>query len=99
MLYKRLSRGEMLKALADHATFYSTSHDQTLSWNEDMNCYLVGGYGANVFIDKFEEMPGTPGMIRIYRKMSFLDKEIDIMIGAITPSEWLVEIPEEGEEE
>ena len=98
MIYKRLSRGEMLKALKDHATFTHGDDDLTLKWNDDMECYHLDGGGMHMIIDRFSELNGSPNLITTYVTFETMGHEFEIMSGAITAHDWMVELPEEGEQ-
>ena len=100
MIYKRLSRGELLKALQDHARLVSTDNGGDIEWKDDLDCYCLSLIGTRIFVDRFEENPQVGGMITMFRviKVAAYDLSFDVMLGVIETSDWLVELPEEGEE-
>ena len=98
MIYKRLSRGEMLKALQDHATFHHVNGDLTLEWNADMKAYYMNGGGMHMIIERFKELQGSSSLIDTFVIFEAMGQEFEIISGAITAHDWLVEIPEEGEQ-
>lgn len=100
MICKRVSRNEMLKALNDHAGLVNDCGD--IKWDDDFGYYVMTIHGATVFINGFKLNDKLPSMITMYQtvKMPVLgdDKTIDIMIGAISSHDWMVVMPEEGDE-
>ena len=80
MIYRRLSRGEMLKALQDHATFRSHDHSAVMKWDERAGTYYIIGNGMCIAVDAFEEFTGMSTMIRMSAslKMSEEKKTLDI---------------------
>ena len=99
MIYKRLSRGELLKALQDHAKIIMTDHEGSIEWNREIDCYCMRQRETRVFIDKFEEneLSGKITMFRVIKVPAY-DLSFDIMLGAIDTVDWMVELPEEGEQ-
>ena len=99
MIYKRLSRGELLKALQDHARIISSDDEGEIEWKDDLDCYCMTLHGTKIFIDRFERNIQLGGMITMFRviKVAAYDLSFDVMMGVISASDWLVEIPEEGE--
>lgn len=100
MIYKRLSRGELLKAIQNRARIVSPDIEGYIEWNEDRKCYLISLNGTRIFVDKFEENENLGDKITLFRvieigayKLSF-----DVMIGVIDTLDWLVEYTEEGEQ-
>lgn len=100
MIYKRVSRGELLKALQDHARLISSDDGGEIEWKKDLDCYCMSLHGTRIFIDKFEENKSPGGMITLFRiiKVTAFDLSFDVMLGVIEASDWMVELPEEGEE-
>lgn len=99
MIYKRLSRGEMLKALQDHATFRSHDHSAVMKWDERAGTYYIVGDGMCIAADVFEEFTGMSTLIKMSASLKMSkDKTINVMIGTLTVHDWFVEILEEGEE-
>lgn len=101
MICKRLSRGELLKALQDHARLVSSDNGgDIIEWNDDLDCYYLSVNGTRIFIDKFEENQKLGGRITMFRviKVEAYDLSFDIMLGVIDSTDWLAELPEEGEE-
>lgn len=100
MICKRVSRNEMLKALEDHAKLFNDCG--ILEWQKDSEQYMMSIHGATVFIDRFEINDALPSTITMFQtiRMPVLGdgKTIDIMIGAINSHDWMVEMPEEGDE-
>lgn len=100
MIYRRLSRGEMLKALQEHATFRSHDHSAVMRWDERAGAYYIIGNGMCIAVDAFEEFTGMSTMIRMSASLKMSEeKKINVMIGTLTVHDWFVEILEEGEEE
>ena len=98
MIYKRLSRREMLKAIADHATFQSVDHSMSMKWDERAHAYFINGHGLTVMADLFEEFPSMSSMIRMSASFNVMGKELSTIIGTLTVHDWFVEILEPGEE-
>ena len=98
MIYKRLNKQEMLKALEDHATFYTKDHSECLKWNEDIECYKYTSSTLSVYIDRFDDIKKAAGLIKMINTVRIMGHETESMIGAISVFDWMVEIPEEGEE-
>lgn len=99
MICKRLSRGEMLKAIKDHAMFRSTDYSMTMKWDEHAQTYYINGKGLCIAADVFEEFTGMSSLIRMSAQLNMgNDKKINVMIGTLTVHDWFVEILEEGEE-
>ena len=100
MIYRKVSRNEMFKALEDHAKMFNDCG--ILEWQKDSGQYMMSIHGATVFIDKFEINDTLPSMITMFQTVNMPvlgnGKTIDIMIGAISSHDWMVEIPEEGEQ-
>lgn len=100
MIYKRLSRGELLKAIDDHARIVSKDGDGTIEWKDDLDCYLMSLNGTRIFINKFKENPQLGGRITMFSviEVGAYKLKFDVMLGVIDTSDWLVEYPEEGEQ-
>ena len=100
MIYKRLSRGELLKAIQDHARIVSKDGDDVIEWIKELECYRMSLRGTKIFVDRFEENLTIGGKITMFSviKVNAYDLSFDNMIGIIETSDWLVEIPEEGEQ-
>ena len=96
MIYKRLSRKELLKAINDRARIVSSDNEGEIEWSDDLNGYFITLNGTRIIVDRFEENKDLGDKITLYRVVTSFS--IDVMIGVIDTLDWLVAYPEEGEQ-